>query len=199
MELPDLEKVYGRSVFPCPFCDGFEVADRALAVFASSAASHMAPLLRRWSDDVVVFTNGRPIDAADRKRLEQRGIPVEEARVERLAHKGDQLVGVVLEGGREVPREAGFLGEPHALLGTDLPARLGVSTAVHPMMGVEHFEADELGKTSAEGVYVVGDLKRGFGGITAAAHDGYACIAGIVHELAAADRSRRPSLVVERR
>ena len=37
---------------------------------------------------------------------------------------------------------------------------------------------------AVDGVYIVGDLKRVFGGITAAAHDGYMCAAGIVHELA---------------
>lgn len=183
--LPDVDAVYGRSVFPCPFCDGFEVADRPLAVFASSTALHMAKMIRIWSDDLVVFTNGRPIDPEDLRALQADGIPVETASIERLVHDDGALQSVSLDDGRSIPREAGFLGEVHFAAGTDLPARLGVGTAVHPMIAVEHFEADEFGKTSVEGIYVVGDLKRVFGGITAAAHDGYSCVTGIVHELAA--------------
>ena len=182
--LPDIEKVYGRSVFPCPFCDGFEVSDQRLAVFASAAASHMGPLLRRWSDDVVVFTNGGPLEAEDRDELERAGVGVEVTPIEALEHDSGMLKSVVLADGRTVLRDAGFLGEPHAVLGTDLPAQLGVKTAVHPIMASPHYEADDFGKTAVRGVYVVGDLKRVFGGITAAAHDGYLCAAGIVHGLA---------------
>lgn len=182
--LENIDAVYGRSVFPCPFCDGFEVSDRRLAVFASAAASHMAPLLRMWSGDVIVFTNGRPLGPEDRQTIEGRGIVVEDGSIECLEHEGGRLIHVVLADGRRVARDAGFLGEPHAVLATDLPARLGVGTAVHPFMGSEHYEADEFGKTGVDGVYVVGDLKRVFGGITAAAHDGYMCAAGIVNELA---------------
>lgn len=184
--LADVDALYGKSVFPCPFCDGFEVGDRRLAVFASAAAAHMGPLLRMWSSDVVVFTNGRPLAPEDRQTLELHGVPIETGRIASLAHDDGQLRRVVMSDGREIPRDAGFLGEPHAELGTDLPARLGVSIAEHPFMRAEHYEADDFGKTNVEGVYVVGDLKRVFGGITAAAHDGYMCAAGIVNELARA-------------
>lgn len=182
--LPNIDALYGRSVFPCPFCDGFEISDRRLAVFASEAASHMAPLLRMWSDDVIVFTNGRPIDAEARQMLETRRIPIEDGRIEQFEHRDGQLTHVVMADGTKVARDAGFLGESHAVLGTDLPARLGVETAIHPFMGAEHYEADDFGKTAVDRVYVVGDLKRVFGGITAAAHDGYMCAAGIVNEIA---------------
>lgn len=182
--LPNIDQLYGRSIFPCPFCDGFEVSDQRLAVFASDAASHMGPLLRRWSDDIVVFTNGRPLDAEDLQELERAGVVVETASIERLKHDDGMLTAVALSDGRLVPRDAGFLGEPHAVLGTDFPERLGVVTSVHPIMASPHYEADDFGKTAVDGVYVVGDLKRVFGGITAAAHDGYLCAAGIVHELA---------------
>ena len=184
--LVNIEAVYGSSVFPCPFCDGFEVGDRRLAVFAAAAAAHMGPLLRMWSNDVVVFTNGQPLQPEDRAALERHGVPIEAGHIASLAHDDGQLRHVVMADGREIPRDAGFLGEPHAVLGTDLPARLGVSIAEHPFMRAEHYEADDFGKTNVEGVYVVGDLKRVFGGITAAAHDGYMCAAGIVSELAGA-------------
>ena len=64
-----------------------------------------------------------------------------------------------------------------------LPTALGVPRTTNPW-GMECYEADEMGKTAVPGVYVTGDLKRVFGGITGAAHDGYSCAAGIAHEIA---------------
>ncbi|MEM7156722.1 MAG: NAD(P)/FAD-dependent oxidoreductase [Myxococcota bacterium] len=191
--IENIEAVYGCTVFPCPFCDGFEFSDRRVAVFASVAAAHMGPLLRMWSSDVIVFTNGHPLTPEDREQLDARAIPIEDAPIDRLEHREGKMSRVVLADGRSVARDVGFLGEPHAELGTDLPARLGVPTALHPFMGAEHYEADDFGKTAVDGVYVVGDLKRVFGGITAAAHDGYMCVAGIVNELAHRSDAPTPS------
>src|SRR5215211_6484573 len=42
--LPGIEALWGRSVFHCPFCDGWEVRDRPLAVHGSGPEA--AP--RRW-------------------------------------------------------------------------------------------------------------------------------------------------------
>lgn len=183
LELPGLDEVYGRSVFPCPFCDGFEHADRALAVFSWNMASHLAPMVRLWSEDIVVFTHGNRLDDETLGSLRARGIRVERARIRRLEHKDGQLRAVLLDGGASIPREAGFLGEEHAVPTSSLPTELGVPRATH-VWGMEHYDADDFGKTAVEGVYVIGDLKRVFGGITAAAHDGYTCAAGIVHEVA---------------
>ena len=57
--LPGLAELWGRSVFHCPFCHGWEVRDQPLAVLASGdLAVQKALLLRGWSDDVVLLTDG---------------------------------------------------------------------------------------------------------------------------------------------
>ncbi len=183
VELPGIEEVYGRSVFPCPFCDGFEHADEKLAVFTWEVVEHMAPLVKLWSSDVVVFTHGRRVEEATRKMLAERGIGLHEQRVRALEHRDGKLSAVLLEDGERVPREAGFLGHEHAVPATELPGALGVSVGEN-MWGMKHYAADDMGKTDQPGVYVVGDLKRVFGGITGAAHDGYNCAVGIAHEVA---------------
>ena len=58
---PGLAERWGRSVFHCPFCHGWEVRDRPLGVLDNGAnAVHRALLLRAWSDDVTVLTDGPP-------------------------------------------------------------------------------------------------------------------------------------------
>jgi thioredoxin reductase len=57
--LPGLAALWGRSVFHCPFCHGWEVRDQPLAALArGERAVHAALLLRGWTDDVVLLTDG---------------------------------------------------------------------------------------------------------------------------------------------
>ena len=78
--LPGLDQLWGRSAFHCPFCHGWEMRDQPLGVLArGQRAVHSALLLRGWSDDIVVLTDG-PDDMADddRARLDAAGIAVDE-------------------------------------------------------------------------------------------------------------------------
>src|SRR5690606_5582010 len=171
----------GRSVFPCPFCDGFEVADQPLAVFAWSGAGH-AMLYQRWSNDIVVFTHGHTIPEETRSTLTTHGMRVETSPVSRLHHQDGKLSSVELRDGTQIARTAGFLAEPHAVPASTLPAELGVERTTNDW-GMEHYVADDFGRTKVPGVYVIGDLKRVFGGVSAASHDGYQCAAGIVRDM----------------
>ncbi len=57
-DIPGLDERWGRTVLHCPYCHGFEVADRKLGVLAASELSlHHALLLADWSADVTLFTN----------------------------------------------------------------------------------------------------------------------------------------------
>jgi thioredoxin reductase len=57
--LPGIEGPWGRSVFHCPFCDGWDVRDRPLAVHGNGpAAARSALLVAGWSSDIVLCTDG---------------------------------------------------------------------------------------------------------------------------------------------
>lgn len=184
LALPGVESVYGRSVFPCPFCDGFEHADERLAVFAGETAEQFVPVVRVWSEDLVVFTNGHRAPPSLARR-----VPVETARVARLHADDGRLRAVELEGGRTIERDAGFIGEDYARPATTFAADLGVPLATNAW-GVETIEADASGQTSVAGVYVIGDARTGFGGLMASANEGSTCAAHIVHAVATERWSR---------
>ena len=58
-ELPGIAERWGESVFHCPFCHGWEVRDGHLGVLDRGADGvHRALLLRAWSDDVTLLTDG---------------------------------------------------------------------------------------------------------------------------------------------
>src|SRR5918912_856914 len=113
-ELPDIPGfagVWGTSAHTCPYCDGFEHRDERLAVLTSGArGEHLAVLLRQWSDDVVLLSNG-PHDLADDQlaRVRALGIPIIETPV--VASDGDdagRLWQGRLDNGDALERDALF-------------------------------------------------------------------------------------------
>src|SRR3954454_11962905 len=110
-DIPGFAGVWGIRAHTCPYCDGFEHRDERLAVLASGArGEHLAILLRQWSEDVVLLTNGPHDLAADqRTRVGALGIPIVETPVAAL--EGDdqgRLRRVRLGDGETLDRDALF-------------------------------------------------------------------------------------------
>lgn len=81
-----LRALYGRAVFHCPYCDGWEVANRPLAAYGRGRSGMgLALALTTWSLDVALICDGRArLVAAKRQTLRERGIRIFEERVARL-------------------------------------------------------------------------------------------------------------------
>src|SRR6478735_2570120 len=73
--IPGFDECYGRSIFHCPYCDGWERRDRPLAAFGRGAdVAGLALGLKTWSTDVVVCTHGSRLERRVRERLDRNGI-----------------------------------------------------------------------------------------------------------------------------
>ena len=115
-ETPGFRKFWGKGVYHCPYCHGWEVRDRPLAVLNSGegAAEHAA-LVRNWSRDLVLLTDGSPgPDEEERRRLRVLGVPVEEKKISCLEGDAENrtLHRVVFEDGSSLDREGIFYGPP---------------------------------------------------------------------------------------
>ena len=181
-DVPGLAELWGRGVFHCPYCHGWEVAGRPLAVYAkgksADVALHLVRLLRGWSDDVVLFTDGPcnlPDD--DRARVERNGVAVREERVERLVGTDGELEAVVLDGGESVAR-GGLIVSPDQELRSDLPHRLGC-----PLSADGRVEAGVGGRTEVPRVFVAGDVGPGMQSVVSAMASGMAAGATLNHDL----------------
>src|SRR3954467_322064 len=77
-DIPGFGGVWGTSAHTCPYCDGFEHRDERLAVLASGVrGEHLAVLLRQWSGDVVLLSNGPHDLAIDQlERVRALGVPI---------------------------------------------------------------------------------------------------------------------------
>lgn len=183
--LPGLEAVYGKSVYPCPFCDGWEHRDQQLALFGSGEfVGTFARLIQNWSSDLIIFTNGdTSIDEDIRTNLKDRKIHLEERPVEKLvSDENGYLVSVKLKGGDIIERQAGFIMDSFETPASDIPQKLGVGLVLGEW-GMQTLDVKENGATDVPGLYIVGDARSGFGGIATAVQQGASCVENIVHEM----------------
>lgn len=151
-ELEGVAELWGTQVFHCPYCHGWEVRDRRLAVFGcGSRAAHQALLLTSLSDDVVLFCGSPPeLDADDATSLQAAGVEVRTDRVERLAER-DGALELVLDGHAPVARDALFI-QPELTLASDLATGLGAALTETGTVAV-----DATGLSGVPGLYVAGD------------------------------------------
>lgn len=178
--VPGLRERWGATVLHCPYCHGYEVADRRLGVLVSSeVAVHKALLLPDWSPDVTLFTAGTFVpDSEQRAQLAARGVRVETRKVEALVGDVPSLAGVQLEDGEVVPLDALFAVSTTRLAGS-LAERLGCAVDEGPLGPIIRTDAQK--ETTVPGVFAAGDAARVPHSATLAAADG--AIAGIsVHQ-----------------
>ncbi|MGE0221249.1 FAD-dependent oxidoreductase, partial [Mycolicibacterium sp.] len=171
-------------VFHCPFCHGWEVRDRPLAVLANGErAAHLALLLSGWSDDIVVLTNG-PADltADDVYRLTAAGIAIDERVVTELVADDGELAAVGFGDGTRLPR-AGLLTGISLHQRTDLAARLGVRFVPPNPVSSEIIEVDPMARTSVPGVFAAGDVCTPMPQVASAVAAGSMAAASIVTSL----------------
>lgn len=179
--VPGLAELWGSSVFHCPFCHGWEVRDQPLAVLANGErAVHMATMLRGWSDDVVLLTNG-PADFPDdhRPRLADAGVAVDERLVAELASADGELAAVVFADGTSLARR-GLLVASTLHQRSALASKLGVDFGAAGPVSVEPIVIDAMYRTSVPGVFAAGDVCAQMPQVAAAIAAGSAAAASVV-------------------
>lgn len=156
--IPGLDALWGSTVFQCPFCHGWEVRDRRLAALAAGAEGvHAALMLRGWSDDVVLLTDGpAELDATQRHALQSAGVTVDERRIAELAGTDGELAHVVFADGSKLPRD-GLLVEAPLRLRSTLAEKLGVQWA-RRSPAQDTVEVDPLFRTDQPAVFAAGDV-----------------------------------------
>jgi thioredoxin reductase len=170
-DVPGLRERWGRTVLHCPYCHGYEVADRRLGVLATSEMGvHGALLLPDWSDDVTLFTNETFAPSAEqRARLAARGVRIDGRRVEALVGDAPALAGLRLADGDVVPVDALFTA-PRTRMASPLAEQLGCAFDDGPFGPVLRTDARKA--TTVPGVFAAGDLARAPHNATWAAADG---------------------------
>lgn len=167
-EIDGLPELYGRSVFHCPYCDGWEVRDQPLAVYGREEKGYgLALELTAWSRDILLCTDG-PAGLEDEKRtrLERNGIALREDRVVRLEGADGVLERIVFEHGAPSARRALFFTTGQYQQ-SPLATRLGCEFNDKGTVRTGKYETTHL-----PGLYVAGDASRAVQWVIVAASEG---------------------------
>src|SRR5215216_4196982 len=118
--LPGIEGLWGRSVFHCAFCDGWEVRDLSLAVHGSGPeAARSALVVAGWSRDVVLLTDGPANLDGERAALQSAGVRVREEPIRQVVGGGGWLHRIEFASGPPEQPDAMFVrthrGQPNGL------------------------------------------------------------------------------------
>lgn len=181
-ELPEIEgfrALWGRSIFICPYCHGWEVQDRRFGYLAESEDRALFPLfLRGWSRDVTLFTNGMFDPTSEvRAQLEAGRVRVETRPIGRLTLVGDQLDGVEVEPGVIMPLDILFAHPVQRHV--PIVEQLGLTRTVAGHLVVDPTNS----QTSTPGIFAAGDLIMAAQSALGAASTGLHAAAMLNHEL----------------
>jgi thioredoxin reductase len=157
-DIPGVRNLYGKSLFYCPYCDGWELRDKSLFVlFDHPRVFHLAKLLYNWSRDLIVCTNGPGILTNEQKQiLASRDIVVSEQSVSAFHGSDGKLRLVEFTDGSRIERTGGFIA-PKWVPRAGFQQELGY--AVNDLGGIL---TDEMGKSTVPGLFAAGEVTTGF-------------------------------------
>ncbi len=154
--VPGFAENWGSSIVPCPYCDGFEVADQHWGLVWSGPQSHnYVRLYHDWTDTLTVFADGHEIPPDVLADLARRNITVVDGRVVEITHTEGHIATVYLDSHRNVTVDILF-AHPRNKPSVSLHESLGLATVDTPF-GIA-VKVDERRETSIPGIYAAGDL-----------------------------------------
>jgi thioredoxin reductase len=155
--VPGLRELYGRGVYSCPYCDGWEARNEALTVYGNGDChgGELALELTAWSRDIVLCTDGpSTLSSECSARLARNGIVIRDERVIALEARAGHLERVIFEHGEPRATRAMFLFANYREA-SDLALRLGCEG-----YGAENIGVGRHGRAGVPGLFVVGDASR---------------------------------------
>nr|WP_315494696.1 NAD(P)/FAD-dependent oxidoreductase [uncultured Rhodoferax sp.] len=164
--VPGLAERWGRSIFHCPYCHGYEMNAGPIGIIAASAlALHHALMLPDWGSPTLFLNGAYTPSDDDLATIARRGTQIETTPIARIDGHAD----VVLQDGRTVSLN-GLFTQPRTLLASPVAEQLGCALEDGPM-GL-FIKVDDFKATSVANVFACGDAARAAGNVTLAVADG---------------------------
>jgi len=185
--IPGIDGLFGRSVFQCPYCDGWEMRGKALAVYGQRRRGfELARALTAWTHDIVLCTDGRAnLTRDERGQLARNHIRLVEKRIDALEGTRGKLQHIRFRDGERLARDGMFFNTPSRSQ-SDLAESLGCLFGRHGGVLCGQYEA-----TSVPGVFVAGNIIRDVQLSIVAAAEGARAAFGINRALTREDFEQR--------
>lgn len=165
-EVPGLAERWGRHVFHCPYCHGYELNQGRIGVLGVSPFSmHVALMLPDWGQATLFLNGAFEPDADQLAQLQARGVALDRGLIARI----EGAMDIVMQDGRVIPQDGLFT-----------LTRVEVASPIAQALGCE-FEDGPLGRTiktdamkatTVPGVYACGDAARQGGSLPLVVGDG---------------------------
>ncbi|MDJ0633292.1 MAG: NAD(P)/FAD-dependent oxidoreductase [Xenococcaceae cyanobacterium MO_188.B29] len=169
-ELDNMRNVYdyaGYNLHVCLICDGYEMKDKKVGVFASSAGNAEVVFPLGWfTKDITLFTQ-ELFEVTDdlRSRLKAQGYQIEETPIEQFIGENHEMSGVELKDSRVIELETGLIS-----MGSKYHATYLDKFDLEKQGG--NLVTDKMARTSHPRIFAIGDLKVGLNQVVVAAADG---------------------------
>jgi thioredoxin reductase len=147
---------YGKSLFSCPYCDGWELKDKPLIVIAEKEEHvlHMAKLIYNWSKDLVVITNGVELSKEGVQELQKRDIKIKTEPIKNLIGDDGYLQKIEFESGETIIRTGGFI-VPSFYRPNQFAEKLGCEVQENGTV-----VTDGVGRTTQKNIYIAGETEK---------------------------------------
>jgi thioredoxin reductase len=170
--IPGLADRWGKRVFYCPYCDGYEFGMGRLGVLATGPESaRYAVLVSEWAapGQTTLFLNGAvDPDAEELAQLESRRITIERERVVDVGG-GLDSVALRLHDGRAITVDGVFL-HPRTRLNGPFAEQLGCEIEMGRLGPI--YKTDATKETTVRGVFACGDVAQPLPAVAHAVSDG---------------------------
>lgn len=181
-DLPGVERAIERALVRiCPICDGYEAADKAVAVIGrDDTGVREAAFLRTYSDRVTLIHVGPAGDLTANGELGRLGIELIRAPIDNVRLEGDRVTALSWGGAFRA------FDLVYSALGTSPNAQL--ARAVGAAVGEDgRLVVDAHQRTSVAGLYAAGDVVRGLNQIAVATAEAAIGATAIHNDLRQAD------------
>lgn len=154
--IPNIKQYYGKSLFSCPYCDGWELKDEPLIVISENEeqAYHKGKLVYNWSNNLVIATNGHELSNPIMNELRRKNIMVRTEPIQNLHGEDGYLKKVEFASGYEIERIGGFI-VPSFIRPNQFAEQLGCEINEYGAI-----VTDDSGRTSQKDIYTAGETSK---------------------------------------
>ncbi|WP_320197344.1 NAD(P)/FAD-dependent oxidoreductase [Agrobacterium sp. rho-13.3] len=176
-EIKGLAERWGKSVFHCPYCHGYELNQGPIGVIAGSELSmHHGLMLPDWGPTTLLINEAFEPDIEQLAALDARRVIVERSPIGELTGHAD----IKLVDGRTLSFAGIFTLAPFELT-SPIAEQLGLEMDRGPLGAI--IKTDQLKETSMPGVFACGDVARMMASVALAVGDGNLAGAGVHRSL----------------
>ncbi len=167
-EVKGAEKFYGKSLYHCPYCDGWENCNKVIGVYAKGKGGiDVALTLTSFSKKLTLYTDGEKyMKKKDKELFIKKNISIIYEPISSFEGNGKQIKNIVFKNGEKAICEALFFSNGYDVqchLVESLGCSIGKNNLALP---------NKLQQTNIAGLYVAGDVSKDIHFVVVAAAEG---------------------------